>query len=299
MNADEAAVANSGGVGGGDGGDASAPSPPIAIAGAGGSASTASASPGAGVVAATSAEAEGAPLPPTLTPKPQAMQQEQQAVSASQRQHRQSPQPEAKSSAPILEFAKHLAEEQNAAKKAREARGSRAHHAGSANTDICELQTMWPVLPHVHEMQRPAAAAHPADPANTDICELQTMWPVLPHVHKSGGVVPAPMDAGGTSVEDSQAATVANNSVPLGVARTATDTGDNSADDGGGKVCEFDGMGISLGLFRASIFCLFDSHAHTIHVNEYPFFAHEEIRRRWEGWYYGDGVHVPSAGLRR
>ena len=150
MNAEAAAADSGGGVGGGDGGGASASSPPIA--GAGGSATTSSTSPSAdaGVVAASSVEAEGAPL------LPQAMQQQQQqAASASQRRHQQPPQPEAKSSAPILELARALAEEQTAARKAREARGS-------------------------------------------------------------GGVTSMTADAGGSSAEDSQAATVANSSVPIG-----------------------------------------------------------------------------------
>ena len=86
-------------------------------------------------------------------------------------------------------------------------------------------------------------------------------------------------------------------------ANAAADTGNNSA-DGGGKVCELFGlccdMHVMGGLLLIScrIFCLLILIlTHTL--NELLMLPREEIRRRWEGWYYGDGVHLPSAGLRR
>ena len=130
----------------------------------------------------------------------------------------------------ILELAKALAEAQNAAREARGARGSYADTPSAAMDAGGAEDSRATVGDDMKEPMDQAANGRSAD-----------------------AVTPPPAIVQNTADASCHGAQAAH-SVPISVARTVTDTGDNSADDGGGKVCELFGlcfdmyvMGVSLG----------------------------------------------------
>ena len=164
----------------------------------------------------------------------------------------------------ILELAKALAEEQNAAREAREACGSYGDTPSAAMDAGGAEDSRATVGDGMKEPMDQAANGRSADAVTGTRTSSPDVVVDAPPPPPPPAIVQNTADA---SCHGAQAA----HSVPISVARTVTDPGDNSADDGGGKVCDLFGLcfdmyvvGVSLGLFRVCTFLIILNLTHTI-----------------------------------